>query len=680
MLVVLPLIALFLIVAAGCNTVKMAVLRPTPQSPLNLRFRPDTSGVPRLSERARLTLRTYDLEQLAEKDRLSAITAVHHRIQRHAAPDLIYTFAELTYLEGTYRESSTPKLAAELFTASALYSYLYLFDPYFTMDRNPYDPQFRDICLLYNGSLEHLLRLIGTDQNRFSLISDQDYHLETEKNDWNIRVEQKSGHWKLEEIEQFKFAFDYEIVGLDSKYRQHGIGVPLLACRKPNLYPTPVSLYYLDRLAVPATVILRPNVKSIMEGNPDAIHATLEFYDPLVSDHFTIAGRDVPLESDLTTPIAYSVSNWVYMISGTLGMFNPQKLQEKLPDCDRSLVGLYMMQPYEPNKIPVIMVHGLFSSPMTWMEMFNSLRSVPEIREKYQFWFYLYPSGQPFWVSASKLRDDLKEMRETVDPNHKDANLDQMVLIGHSMGGLVSMLQTVESGDRFWSLVSDTPFEEIKGDPEARKAIQDCMFFDPNPSVKQVITIATPFRGSKFANSTTQWLARNSVKLPTQMRNTIKGIMQGQEDAFQNSKILGMETSVDSLASDSPFLPLLLESPRGTWIEYHNIIGKIDDPVEQTFGIRMPSSDGVVRMSSARADWADSEVVVPSLHAKVHTHPKAIMEVRRILLDNLNSPDVKQALTPVILPPTNLGPPSPNVPPVLTRSPGNARALHPDCL
>ena len=75
-------------------------------------------------------------------------------------------------------------------------------------------------------------------------------------------------------------------------------------------------------------------------------------------------------------------------------------------------MGLYMVQPYEPGKIPVLMVHGLWSSPMTWMEMFNDLRSQPEIRDHYQFWFYLYPTGQPFWLSAAQLRRDLAKVRD----------------------------------------------------------------------------------------------------------------------------------------------------------------------------------------------------------------------------------------------------------------------------
>ena len=114
-----------------------------------------------------------------------------------------------------------------------------------------------------------------------------------------------------------------------------------------------------------------------------------------------------------------------------------------------------MVEPFDPNRIPVVMVHGLWSSPTTWMEMFNDLRAFPEIRSRFQFWFFLYPTGQPFWVSAAQLRDTLAEVARDVSIRTvRNPNLDQLVLVGHSMGGLVSMLQTLESGDDFWRLLS----------------------------------------------------------------------------------------------------------------------------------------------------------------------------------------------------------------------------------
>ena len=633
-----PVFALIVIAAlclGGCSTTKMTELRPNSKNPLVIRFQLDQVGVPQMSARARLTLRSYALESLAEHNRLAAANKLHNLIKRSRSdPDLIYTFAEITYIEGVSQEQNNPQLAAELFAASTLYSYIYLFDPEYDLARNPYDPQFRDICLFYNGSLEKMLRLIGRN-NTFRLDPEQNYVIKTVANDWNISVKVRTGKWHIDDIELFRFAFDYEIKGMQSEYRRHGLGVPLIACRKQGDTDDPVSQFYPSHMALPVTALLRPNIQAISEGNQDELHAELEFFDPLESSQTLIEGRLVPLEADLTTPLAYFLSNQMYLVVGTVGVFDPAKLLEKLPGRNRPAVGLYMAQPYDPNKIPVIMVHGLFSSPMTWVEMFNTLRSDPEICEKYQFWFYLYPSGQPFWVSAAHLRSELKTMRETVDPHRAEPALDQMVLVGHSMGGLISMLQTIDSGNEIWQLVSDTPFEQLQGENEIKETVRDWFFFEANPSIKHVVTIATPFRGSKYSNDTTQWLVRAVSKMPEQLTKVLTNFAQEQRDLINNGSLLDIENGVESLSPKSPFFEAMLQLPRAPWVQYHNVIGEIKQNYP-TFGLDIPEGDGVVRVSSADVAWAESRVIVPSSHTKVHTHPESILEVRRILTESLD--------------------------------------------
>ena len=652
------IIALFLSFFVGCTTTKIVELRQNAKNPLAIRFQLDGISTPKLSNRARLTLRSHALDSLAEHNRLAAANKLHNLIkQKQDDPDLTYTFAELTYIEGCLQEREKPLLAAELFAASALYSYIYLFDPQMDLARNPYDPQFRDICLFYNGSLEKLLRLIGKN-NSIMLGPTHDYVIKTVANDWNISVKVRTGKWRIEDIEQFRFSSDYEIMGMQSEYRLHGLGVPLIACRKQGDSDDPMSHFYPNSMALPVTALLRPNIRAISEGNHDELHAELEFFDPLESEQTIVEGRFVPLEADLTTPLAYFLSNRLYLIVGMIGVFDPAKLLENVPGRNRPAAGLYMAQPYDPNKIPVVMIHGLFSSPMTWIEMFNTLRSDQQIRDRYQFWFYLYPSGQPFWVSAAHLRSELKAIRDKIDPHHTEPALDRMVLVGHSMGGLIAQLQTVDSGNAIWELVSHTPFEKLQGDAATKRAVQDWFFFEANPSVKHVVTIATPFQGSKYSNNTTQWLTRSVSKMPEQLTSVMKKFTLEQYDQISSHSLLDIENGVESLSPDSPFFVAMRNIPCASWVQYHNIIGEIKHNYP-TFGLSIPESDGVVRVTSAEADWAESRVTVPSQHTKVHTHPETILEVRRILRDSLveedqqfhiaqNSPQYQQ--TPYSLP------------------------------
>ena len=83
------------------------------------------------------------------------------------------------------------------------------------------------------------------------------------------------------------------------------------------------------------------------------------------------------------------------------------------------------------------MVHGLISSPLAWIPMLNELLRDPEIQKHYQFILYMYPTGVPIPIAAASLRDSLLEARQMYDPNGRDPAFDRMVLLGHSMGGLL---------------------------------------------------------------------------------------------------------------------------------------------------------------------------------------------------------------------------------------------------
>jgi pimeloyl-ACP methyl ester carboxylesterase len=270
------------------------------------------------------------------------------------------------------------------------------------------------------------------------------------------------------------------------------------------------------------------------------------------------------------------------------------------------------------------------------MEMFNDLRSDPEIQDNYQFWFYLYPTGQPFWFSAAQMREDMAHVRDVLDPNLQDASLDQMVLVGHSMGGLVSKLQTVNSGEDFWRTISDKPPAALNADPTTANTLAKTLFFRPNSSVRRVITIGTPHRGSEFANDTTRWLSRRLINISNRFVNGRQRLLKDNPDYFREDAILSIDTSIDSLAPDSPFLPVLLTAQKGPWISYHNIVGQI--PSEGIIWRLTGDGDGVVPLSSARLNPEEiqSQVVVPADHSNVHRHPLAIREVRRILLEHLN--------------------------------------------
>jgi len=620
-----------LISAQGCATSKMVSLREVPHSPLVEQLKLTARGGPKPSARTQQFLRLYDLSDDLRGDPQVLLQKVQAVLEREPSPDKVYAIAELSYLQAKRVEAAKPQLALDFYGATVLNAYQYLFDDRFRPTRNPYDPRFRGACDLYNAGLEGCLRLVRKDQ---SLVPGQTYTIRTAGGNWDITCVLRGGDWRREDFGRFEFVSDYEIHGLKNQYQTYGLGVPLIVVRNNYAGEPAAAGYYPKDLSFPVTAFLRPSAdvrgSDVAPGASSRHHAVLELYDPLAINDIRVSNVRVPLQSDYTTPLAYFLCNPAFDVPN-LGLLRPDALLAKVNGA-RPLMGLYMVQPYQPGKIPVVMVHGLWSSPITWMAMFNDLRSIPEIRDQFQFWFYLYPTGQPFWLSASQLRRDLAEMRGVLDPQRREPALDQMVLIGHSMGGLVARLQTIPSGTAFWGAVSEKPFEAIHAPPDVRERLAGCFFFEPNPSVRRVVTLATPHRGSSFSNQTTRWLANQFIRLPTMLLQSQEALFRENKDAFPEGSLLRITTSIDALSPQSPVFPLLVNSPRPPWVAYHSIVGII--PQGGLWG-KVTGGDGVVRYESAHMDDTESELVVPADHSGVLVHPLAVLEVRRILLQHL---------------------------------------------
>jgi hypothetical protein len=210
-----------------------------------------------------------------------------------------------------------------------------------------------------------------------------------------------------------------------------------------------------------------------------------------------------------------------------------------------------------------------------------------------------------------------------------------MVLVGHSMGGLLAKLQTVDSGDNFWNIVSDKNFEEVQLEPQVRANLARVFFFDANRSVRRVITIGTPHRGSNLANERTRWLAQRLISLPERTVETTQELLATGPDVIKEAEVLSIRTSIDSLSPSSPVFPVLLKSKPPEGIKYHNVVGVV--PEDGWLFSVAGKSDGAVPYDSAHLDDVASEVVVSADHINLHRHPRSVLEVRRILLEHLGN-------------------------------------------
>ncbi|MFA8020376.1 hypothetical protein [Bremerella cremea] len=652
------LLLVLLILVSGCGTQKWASVRKTPSNPLAGPLQLMSKDGPAVTKRTLQTLRQLNLDKYAHGNYEEGLTKLSKVIEKEPTGENLYTYAELSYVAGARADAvGRDATALEMYAGSVSHAYYYLFECRDGVRADGYDPRFRQACDIYNKSLEGSLRLVKA-QGRFR--QGETYRIQTPNQEFHVSLD-TVGRWKDTKFQDFKFTSDYEVEGLKNQHRQYGLGVPLIAECKDQPPEAPGSDYFPPNLTFALTAFLQVEQDPTIDPKTKkSIHyCKILLYDPLEEPEIAINGQKIPLEADISTPLAYLLDqgkvSQTYL--ATLGMLTPGAQQDRR--------GVYMLEPYDPKKIPVVMVHGLWSSPMTWLEMFNDLRAQPEIRDNYQFWFYMYPTGQPFWISATQFRSDLDGLRHQLDPHHTALALDQMVLVGHSMGGLVSRMQTIESQSEFWHLVSDRSPGELHGSNEDTQALKDVLFFHPSSSVRRVITMGTPHRGSDFANSTTRWLGKNLIELPTFVTGSSNRLVAANPGYFKNKDLLEISTSVDSLAPDSPVLPAILEAPKAPWVKYHTVIGVVDQ--ETWLGYFSGRSDGIVKYDSARLDEAVSEKIVTADHNTVHRNPESVLEVRRILREHiqqlrqeyyssLQQPAIAPMQTPEIMPASHLAP------------------------
>ena len=589
------------------------------------------------SERTIQLLRTYNLEESLDTSPDSVIEFLKQLVQTSPELDSVHSLAEICKLRADWElRRGNRDLASGLYATAIVNAHQFLFDPDLNLKHNAYDPQFRSICDVYNRSLEGIIRQLSKDQ---SITGKQVISVGTDQFGFDLRFE-IVGRWSQQSFEKFELVDDYSTSGIENRYRTYGLGVPLIAVCNSGQQRNPADNYYPPSLTIPLTAFCE--VEDQQHGSRR--QAVISLIDPLERTSVQHHGVTVPLESDLTTPLAYHLNDPL-LNSGLLA--TATLLDGELAD---GIHGMYMLSPYDPEKIPVIMVHGIWSSPVTWAHMYNDLRAIPEVHENYQFWFYAYPTGQPFWISARQMREDLAQIRRDLDPGLDSPALDDMILIGHSMGGLVSQLQVIDSGEVFWEkLVSKRPFSALHGDPDNLALLKETFFFNANSSIDRVVTIASPNHGSSAANATTQWIGKKLFTLPSTLTNDFASLARMNSSILGDGTILTTPTSVDSLAENSPIFEVMESAHRPDSVAFNNIIGQT---VKRGFFASTPTpttGDGVVSIESARSRFADSEVIIPAEHMSIHQHPKCILEVRKILTQNLVDKDrIRQRDFPVV--------------------------------
>ena len=543
-----------------------------------------------------------------EEDPAKALAELHSDLASEGDEDLIFALAELSFFHARNSGDRSYYLAA------AVYAYAFVFPGQHGTPPRLIDPRARWAVDIYNQSLTQAAK---SAEGAYAIPMGGTFKLPF--GELTVTFNEADLIWAGYRLKDFIPAADVEVRGLSNRYRTPGIGAPLAASIEPiGATTTNQDAYIPLRMKIPVTAFLRlDDPRGALKSGK--VKGDLEFYTPDSARSVKVNGVEVPIEFETTSALALQLEGapvWDFEIAGfrsgdfTIG-------QQRL--------GLYMLHPHQTGRIPVVLVHGTASSPARWAELINELENDPRFWQHYELWLFIYNTGNPIAYSGMLLRDALTKAVADLDPEGKDPGLKQMVVIGHSQGGLLTKMTVIDTGMNLWPF--SVPPDQLNVSAETRDLLVSALIFKPLPFVKRVVFIATPHGGSYQALGFFGRLGSWLVNLPGRFVKFNVDLMTLQASGLTLGTFSGVPTSIDNMSPGNLFIRNLSAIPIAPGVVAHSIIAvDSDEPLDE-------AGDGIVKYMSAHIDGVASEKIVRSGHS-VQGNPEAIQEVKRILIEH----------------------------------------------
>ena len=602
------ILAAFLASAAvtGCApvTVQQTTLQHTYTD-----VRADVLTTGELSQMTQQVLRMHGVLTAAQEP-ARAFQDLEARSPREPDDDQQVALAEMALLNAMRTEASDPTTAANWYVLAAARSYAFLFAK---APGNPlFDLRYERMRFFYLRALAGFVQQLKSTTSSFAAqqrtVFGQQY---------TVEIASGPGLLDPNTFDELLFAAEMNFEGLTNRVRRFGFGLALVGFRKNTLTQPADRFFPKPGTSRAVTALLR--FEPAAPGAQTARVAHLCFYDAMHVEVIDLNGVQVPLAADFTAPFGLLLSRTQMKDIGLAQTFSAENWLNQ--------AGFYMTEPFDPQKIPIITVHGLLSSPITWINLQNDLMDDPVVRTRYQIWHFFYPAGLPILVSAQLFREKLEELYTFFDPQAQFPALRNAVIIAHSMGGLITRTVVSDSGDQIWQRIFTKTPDDLQMEASLREALDRLLRFHRSPVIQRVVFIAVPHRGSLLAESVAGKMGRMLIAVPAAVLLPMRLVLEQASAAVAPDIKEYMQedpSSIKGLSPNNPFIQLLAGIAVAKGIPFHSIIG------DRGQGDGEQGSDGVVPYKSAHLEEAESELIVPSDHAAT-AHPFTVLEVKRIL-------------------------------------------------
>lgn len=424
-----------------------------------------------------------------------------------------------------------------------------------------------------------------------------------------------------------RVAADVPLMLLDRRYVQPGFGVPVVLLT-PRCEDRPAC-----RL-LPPEGVFRPATAWLEPAPPGtAADALLRLVDPRHQPELRFGAQAFALASDTSSFFDYGAQQSSLSRQGVWGLFGGRALGRRS--------GVYLLEDYDPLKRPLVMLHGLGSSPLAWARLSSAVWADPRLRARYQVWHVVYATDAPLLVARLRVQQALDTAWRLLDPAGADPARGHVVLIGHSLGAVVSRLLAADSGEVLWNAAFTVPPAALQGPAEDRAGIDAVFRFKAYPGVRRAIFIAAPHQGSP---ATDRWfgrlarilVGRRSPEIDA-LRRLARDHPQQVQPALREAYRDGWLNSIITLRRDQPVSRAGRSLMPAPGVAYHTIAGVLPG--------RTPPGDGVVPLDSALLPRAASTRLIAAGH-DLYGNPEAVAEVLRILHEDLDREQPGTAAVP----------------------------------
>ncbi|WP_168461382.1 MULTISPECIES: esterase/lipase family protein [unclassified Acinetobacter] len=439
---------------------------------------------------------------------------------------------------------------------------------------------------------------------------------------------------KQQKIQQLMSTYNLNFSGLRSITRRDGFGSEFLVVLPENPNDDiSQSKYIIDPLKHDYPAGKNPNIHqarylaATLTAEPlsarsieDILYSSqfkLKAYDPYKYEAANIAQKNYPLAANFSAPYGLWLAQNNLGKSAYLSLIDRE---ERL-----SMPHLYLLEPYNPNKKVIVLIHGLASSPEAWVRLTNDIMGDPVLRENFQVWQVFYSTNMPILESRFQIYALLQQGFKQV--NSSAAAKKDAVVIGHSMGGILARLLVSDTDltQPAMQMLKNRRLERFKSDP----LLQARLRLKPITNFNRAIFLAAPHRGTEFADRWFTLAARKVIRLPGAFLNAFSDTLQQHDVDLKNlAKEIGhgvIQNGPSDLSKHSKFTELTENILPVKGFKYHSIIGNNTESKEPLL-----MNDDVVHYNSAHLTGAVSEKIIKGSHSIQET-PEAVLELRRIL-------------------------------------------------